>query len=150
MELGEDTLKGWGIAVAAVLVAVLGVDYVALQGQRVASGSTSLRADAPPAVLEIHRAGERHLVEITTRRRVAGEMVGQTIEYRLTSPHGRVIHEDSERWSHQRRAFEFRPDEPGAYTLEAHEKTLPGSRDGTARVQVIVGDRQVLSRWLRF
>ena len=150
MEIDEGKLKTWGIALGVLLVAIVGVDYVALKGERVASGSTSLRSDAQPAVLNIQRAGETHLVEITTRRTVRGEAVGQSIAYSLRSPEGFLVHEDAELVSHKKRFFEFTPAEPGAYVFEAREQTLLGSGRGTARVSVTVGDHRLLSRWLGF
>ncbi len=150
MEIEDAALKKWGIGIGLGVVLLAGIDMVALEGQHVTSGSADLRDDSPPLVLRIDRAGEEHLVEISTRRRKHGETVGQTIAYRLTGPDGTVVHQDSELVNHKKRFFDFVPTEPGDYLFEAEENRLVGGGRGSASVRVTVGDRRILSRWLRF
>ena len=116
-----------------------------------ASGSVDLRKNSTPALLSISRTGEEHLVEISTRKTNAEARPGAgPSRYRLVAPDGSTVVEDSELVSHKKRFFEFVPYEAGEYSLYAEEATLLGSGRGTAWVSVTVGDRRMLSRYLRF
>jgi hypothetical protein len=146
----DPKAKTWGLALGIVIFGLVMVDFVVLKGERVASGSVSLRSSSTAAVLSISRPGETHLVEISTLRRVKGETRGQSISYRFEAPDGKIVAEDSELISHKKRFFEFVPTQTGEYRLHAEETTLLGSGHGTASVRVSVGDRRILSRLLRF
>ena len=146
----DPKLKTWGIALGIAVFALVGVDFVVLKGENVASGRVSLRSDSAPVLLSISQAGKKHLVEISTRRNRKGETVGQSIAYRLVGPDGTTVAEDSEIISHKKRFFGFVPSHAGEYSLHAEETKLVGSGQGSARVNVTVGDRRMHSRLLRF
>ena len=143
-------IKGWTLAlgIAAVLLAL--VDLIALQGERVASATLRLRAGAS-AEIEISRVGVEHLVEISTRRKVQGESRGTAVRYRIESPDGTILYENSEFAARKRRFFEFVPGEAGIYRLFIEENmNLLGYGSDTARIAVFVNDRRVLGRLLGF
>lgn len=119
MEELDPKLKTWGTILGVVALAVVGLDFVVLKGQPVDSGRVSLRSDSPPAVLSIARPGEKHLVEISTRRHHNGKSVGQTISYRLVGPDGATLVEASEIISHKKRFFDFVPATAGEYSLHS-------------------------------
>ena len=150
MDPNENKIKALGIGLGFAVLALVGVDFIVLKGEPVTSGTVNLRAQSEPTVLSISRAGEHHLVEISTRKRVRGETKGQSISWRLVGPEGRLVAEDSEIVSHKKRFFDFFPTQPGDYELHVEETKLIGSSRGTGHVRVTVGDRRVLSRWLRF
>lgn len=146
----DPKLRAIGIALGVLVLALTALDFVVLKGDRVAGGSLSLRSDATPISLTISRPHEAHLVAISTRKRVKGESVGQSISYRLVDPQGETVVEDSEIVSHKKRFFEFVPAQAGDYQLFARETTLIGSGRGSASVSVTVNDRRILSRLLGF
>jgi hypothetical protein len=130
------------VALAALLFLV---DFVALRGERVAHGRAALGGE--PAVLEIQQAGERHLVEIATRRRHHGETRGRTIAWRLEDPSGNVVQQDSELTEHKERYFSFTPEVPGRYALHVEGGGLVfKSARGYADVDVFVNDRRIFAR----
>jgi hypothetical protein len=133
------------LAVVALGLALFLVDFVALRGERVAHDRADLGGE--PALLEIQRVGEKHLVEITTRRRHHGETHGRTIAWRLEDPSGIVVQQDSELTVHKERYFSFTPNVPGRYTLHVEGSGLVfKSGSGSADVDVFVNDRRILAR----
>jgi hypothetical protein len=150
MDPHDPKLKTWGVVLGAVVAMLALVDVVVLRGERVASATVNLQAGSPPALLAITRPGEKHLVEITTRKRVGGETTGQSISYRLVDPDGATVEDDTEILEHERRYFSFHPTRAGSYALHAQETRLLGPGRGTAHVTVTVNDRRVLSRLLGF
>jgi hypothetical protein len=146
----SNRVKGWGIAIGVGVAALALVDFVALRGDTVDTATVYLRS-SDPAVIEITRVGEEHLVEISTRRSVQGESKGKAIKYRLEGPDGTVWYEDAEIVSRKSRYFEVVPVEAGSYTLYAEENmNLLGSGSGTAYVRVYVNDRRILGRFFNF
>ncbi len=143
-------MKAWSIALGVAMFALVGLDFVVLKGDHVASGSLSLKSESLPLELSISQPFEEHLVEIRTSRRKKGETVGQSIQYRLVDPDGVTVAEDSELTAHKKRFFDFVPLKAGQYTLYANERTLIGSGRGTGYGRVTVGDRRILSRLMRF
>jgi hypothetical protein len=150
MEELDPKLKKWAIAGVGLLLTLALVDLVALRGDSVGGGSVDLRTDSQPLVLTITRPAEKHLVKLTTRRRLRDEMTGQSISYQLVDPHGEVVVSDSELLAHKQRFFSFYPHFRGDYLLFAEETKLLGSSRGSARVSVTVNDRRTISRWLGF
>jgi hypothetical protein len=133
------------IAVAALAIVLFLVDFVALRGERVAHDRAALGGG--PALLEIQRLGEKHLVEITTRRRHHGKTQGRTIAWRLEDPSGNVVQQDSELTAHKERYFSFTPNVPGQYVLHVQGGGLVfKSASGSADVDVFVNDRRILAR----
>ena len=143
---GGSKAKGLGLGAVALAVALALVDFVALRGTRVDHASVRLTGDEP-AVLEIERAGEEHLIEITTRRRRHGETKGRSIDYRLESPDGRILFEESELVSRKDRYLSFEPEVAGEYRLYVEDRGLLGSSSGSAAVDVYVNDRRILRRF---
>ncbi len=146
----ERSVKTWALALGVAVALLALVDMIALQGERVGSTTTRLSAHHP-AIIEISRVGEEHLVEISTRHRVQGEWKGRAIRYRLESPSGVTVHEGSELAARKKRFFEFVPGEAGAYRIFIEENmSLLGSTADTARIAVYVNDRRILARLLNF
>jgi len=146
----DGRAKGWTIALGLAVVLLGFVDLIALRGEQVASATARLTA-RDPATIEIYRVGEQHLVEISTRRRVHGESKGRAIRYRVESPSGVAVYEDSEIVSRKKRFFEFVPGETGIYRFFIEENmSLLGSTTDTARISVYVDDRRILARLLNF
>ena len=113
------------------------------RGERVAHDRVALGGE--PAILEIQRPGEKHLVEITTRRRHHGKTQGRTIAWRLEDPSGNVVQQDSELTAHKERYFSFTPNVPGQYVLHVQGGGLVfKSGSGSADVDVFVNDRRIL------
>jgi hypothetical protein len=134
--------RGWSLALVAAAASLALVDLVVLRGDRVDSASAPLSAGAP-AVLEIERAGEEHVVEITTRVRRMGETKGRSIDYRLEAPDGRVIVDESEIASRKRRFIRFVPEVAGGYELHVQDEGLFGGTRADADVDVYVNDRRI-------
>ena len=133
------------IGVVALAAALFLVDFVVLRGERVAHDSAVFGGE--PARLEIQRLGERHLVEIATRRRHHGETRGRTIDWRLEDPSGIVVQQDSELTVHKERYFSFTPNVPGQYALHVQGGGLVfKSASGSADVDVFVNDRRIFAR----
>ncbi len=130
------------IVVAAVSMFL--VDTVALKGEIVAR--EVVRFDTP-GQLAIERVGEKHTLEIETRRRVRGENRGRTIQWRLEDPEGVVVYESAELTSHTRRFYTFRPVEAGTYTIHVEDNGMLFQSDrGSATVNVLVNDRRIFAR----
>jgi hypothetical protein len=140
--------KGWAIAVGVLLLVVALLDMVALKGDWVGSGRVDLRSDSEPLVVAVTRPSEKHTVEMTTKRRLKGEMRGKSVAYRLVDPNGTEVLDESEMITRKKRFFSFYPSMSGDYLLYAEEAKLLGSSRGSAQVEVTVNDRRVLSRWL--
>jgi hypothetical protein len=133
------------VAVVALGLALFLVDFVVLRGERVAHDRAALGGE--PARLEIQRVGEKHLVEIATRRRHHGKTEGRTIAWRLEDPSGIGIHQDSELTAHKERYFSFTPNVPGEYVLHVQGAGLVfKSASGSAGVDVFVNDRRIFPR----
>ena len=133
------------IAVVALGVALFLVDFVVLRGERVAYDRADIGGE--PAFLEIQQVGEKHLVEITTRRRHHGKTQGRAIAWRLEDPSGIVVQQDSELAAHKERYFSFTPSVPGEYALHVEASGLGfKSARGTADVDVFVNDRRILAQ----
>ena len=133
------------VAVVALGLALFLVDFVALRGERVAHDRVAIGGE--PALLEIQRPGEKHLVEITTRRRQHGKTQGRTIDWRLEDPSGIVVQQDSELTAHKERYFSFTPNVPGQYVLHVQGGGLVfKSASGSADVDVFVNDRRIFAR----
>ncbi len=146
----DSKQKTWSIVLGLIVFALVSVDFVVLKGERVAGGTVNLSASSPPLVLPVSQTGVPHLVEIATRKHSNNETKGRTISYRLTGPDGSLIAEDSEMVSRKKRFFEFTPTSAGDHSLRAQEATLIGSGRGTGHVDVTVGDRRTISRWVAF
>ena len=151
IELGRSNSKRKALSLLAVgmAIALSLLDFVVLRGERVAVATVRLSQD-DPAVIEIHRVGEEHLVEISTRRRRGGETKGRSVSYRLEDPEGRIIAEESELVTRKRRFVRFEPDVSGEYRLFVEDPGLLGGSDGSAHVSVYVNDRRILARFLPF
>jgi hypothetical protein len=146
----DGKAKGWTIALGLAVALLAFVDLIALRGEQVASATARL-SGRDPATIEIHRVGEQHLVEISTRRRVQGESKGRAIRYRVESPSGVTVHEDSEIVARKKRFFEFVPGETGIHQFFIEENmSLLGSTTDTAHIAVYVDDRRILARLLNF
>ncbi len=148
--MDESKLKVTGVITGLIAFAVVGLDFVVLKGETVASGSVGLRVDGDPMVFSISQPLEEHLVEISTRKRERGETRGRAISYRIVGPDGNTVLEDSEIVNRKKRFIEFVPLEAGEYTLHAEEVKLLGGERGRGYVDVTVNDRRILSRWMRF
>ena len=143
--IGGTRSKAASVAVVALGAALLLVDFVALRGERVAHDRAFLGGE--PALLEIQQVGEKHLVEITTRRRQHGKTQGRTLAWRLEDPSGIVVKQDSELTSHKERYFSFTPNVPGQYVLHVQGGGLVfKSASGSADVDVFVNDRRIFAR----
>ncbi len=123
------------------------MDFVALRGEQVGGATVRLSSD-DPALIEIDRVGEEHLVEISTRRNRGGETKGRSVNYRLEDPKGRSIVEESELVNRKSRFPRFEPDLSGEYRLFVEDPGLFGGGHGSARVSVYVNDRRILGRFL--
>jgi uncharacterized protein YfaS (alpha-2-macroglobulin family) len=116
------------------------------RGERVSHDRGSLGGE--PTVRELQRPGEKHRVEITTRRRQHGKTHGRTIAWRLEDPSGIVVQQDSELTAHKERYFSFTPNVPGQYILHVQGGGLVfKSASGSADVDVFVNDRPILARF---
>ena len=73
IRLGGSNARGKNLSIAAVGVAIALalVDFVVLRGEHV-YGATVRLSSGDPALIEISRVGEGHLVEISTRHRRGG------------------------------------------------------------------------------
>jgi hypothetical protein len=138
--------KGLGLAAIALAIALALLDFVVLRGDRVDHASARLAGDEP-AVLEIEQPGQKHLIEITTRRRRSGETKGRSIDYRLEDPDGSILLEDSELVSRKKRYLSFEPEVAGEYRLYVEDQALLGSSSGSASIDVYVNDRRILRRF---
>ncbi|MBW1683479.1 MAG: hypothetical protein JRS35_00300 [Deltaproteobacteria bacterium] len=143
--IGGTRTGAASVAVVALGLALFLVDFVALRGERVAHDRAAIGGE--PALLEIQRPGEKHLVEITTRRRQHGKTHGRAIAWRLEDPSGIVVQQDSELTAHKERYFSFTPNVPGQYVLHVQGGGLVfKSASGSADVDVFVNDRRILAR----
>ena len=143
--IGGTRTGAASVAVVALGLALFLVDFVALRGERVAHDRAAIGGE--PALLEIQRLGEKHLVEITTRRRQHGKTQGRAIAWRLEDPSGIVVQQDSELTAHKERYFSFTPNVPGQYVLHVEGGGLVfQSTSGSADVDVFVNDRRILAR----
>lgn len=151
IELGRDGTKGKAIGAVAVgiAIALALLDIVVLRGEHVDGATVQLSEDRP-GLIEIHRVGEEHLVEISTRRRRGGETKGRSVHYRLEDPDGRVIAESSELVHHKTRYIRFEPVTTGEYRIYVDDSGLLGRSRGSASVSVYVNDRRILARFLPF
>jgi hypothetical protein len=146
----NSKMKGWTIALGVAVALLALVDFVALQGEQVASATVRLSASSP-ATVDISRVGQEHLVEISTRRRAQGESKGRAIRCRLEAPSGVTVYESSEIVARKKRFFEFVPGEAGTYRFFIEENmNLLGSTTDSARIAVYVNDRRVLARLFNF
>ena len=138
--------KGLSVAVAVLGVAVFLVDFVLLRGEQVAHAEVYL--DRPePARIAVDRVGERHLVEISTRKRIRGETRGRKLAFRLEDPDGQIVHQDSELATRKMRYFSFIPLASGEYALHIEDNgLLVKSTSGSARVGVYVNDHRLFGR----
>jgi len=140
--------KGWAIAIAVIAVALALTDLVVLKGEPVDAATVPMRP-GEVGLLEISRVGEKHTVEISTRRRVRGETRGEAVAIRLSGPDGATLHEESELVARKKRFFEFVPDRAGTYRISVDDNlSLLGTSSGRARVRVTVNDRRILGRLL--
>ena len=145
-----SSVKTWTIALGVAVVLLGLVDMIALRGEQVAYATARL-SSSDPETIEISRVGEKHLVEISTSRRVHGETKGKAVRYRLESPSGVTVHEDSEIVARKKRFFEFVPGEAGAYRFFIEENmNLLGSTTYSAHIAVYTNDRRVLARLFNF
>ena len=151
IELGRSNARGKSLSFIAVgiAIALAFLDFVVLRGERVDGTSVRLSPD-DPALIEINRVGEEHLVEISTRRRRGGETKGRSVNYRLEDPEGRVIAKGSELVTRKRRYLRFEPDVSGEYRLFVDDPGLLGGSRGSAQISVYVNDRRILGRFLPF
>lgn len=137
-------------AVGAVVLALAlaALDLLVLRGDVVARATVGLGPN-DAATLQIDQVGREHLVEIDTVYRRRGEKTGRAVQIRLEDPSGGVVYETSELVSRKERMFEFTPAIAGGYRLTLRPGGLiGGSSSGSARVQVLVGDRRILGRLL--
>ena len=149
--LGGSHAKGKSLSIGAagIVIALALVDIVVLRGEHVDGATIRLSWD-DPAVLEITRVREEHLVEISTRRSRKGGSSGRSVTYRLEDPEGRIIAEGSEIVSRNRRFLRFEPALSGEYRLFVAEPGLFEGGHGSAQVSVYVNDRRILRRFLPF
>jgi len=146
----DSSVKTWAIALGVAVVLLGLVDVIALRGEQVAY-TTARLSSSDPVTIQISRAGEEHLVEISTSRRVHGETKGKAVRYRLESPSGATVYEDSEIVARKKRFFEFVPGEAGAYRFFIEENMdLLGSSTYSAQIAVYTDDRRVLARLFDF
>ena len=151
LELGRGKTSGKSLSLVgvAIAVAVALLDFVVLRGEHVDGATVRLSSD-DPALIEIHRVGEEHLVEISTRRRRGGETRGRSVSYRLEDPEGRIIIEESELVTRKKRFVRFKPEVSGEYRLFVEDPGILGRSHDSARVSVYVNDRRILGRFLPF
>ncbi len=130
----------------AALLLLIGVDFVALRGQQV--GRATVYFDrAEPTSFRVQQAGQPHLVEIRSPRRVDGENIGFRLSYWVETPGGEVIDGGSELRTREKRSFRFVPGESGEYEVHVRRDGLMmGSSGGSARVAVYANNRQLLPR----
>jgi hypothetical protein len=146
----DSSVKTWAIALGVAVVLLGLVDMIALRGEQVAY-TTARLSWRDPVTIQISRVGEEHLVEISTSRRVRGETEGKAVRYRLESPSGATVYEDSEIVARKKRFFEFVPGEAGAYRFFIEENmNLLGSTTYSAHIAVYTDDRRVLARLFDF
>jgi hypothetical protein len=138
--------KGLSVAVAVLGVALFLVDFVLLRGEQVAHAEVYF--DHPePARIAVDRVGERHLVEIWTRKRIHGETRGRKLAFRLEDPDGQIVHRGSEMAARKTRYFSFMPVASGEYALHIEDNgMLMKSTRGSARVDVYVNDHRLFGR----
>ena len=149
IESGSSKGKSIGIATAGIAVALALVDFVVLRGDHVGSDTIFLYSDEP-AVIEIDRVGEAHLLEISTHRTEDGETKGRSVNYRLEDPQGRIIADESELINRKKRFVRFEPLSAGEYKIFVEDPKLLGTSSGSSRVSVYVNDRRILARFLPF
>jgi hypothetical protein len=146
----DSSVKTWAIALGVAVVLLGLVDMIALRGEQVAY-TTARLSSRDPVTIQISRVGEEHLVEISTSRRLRGETEGKAVRYRLESPSGATVYEDSEIVARKKRFFEFVPGEAGAYRFFIEENmNLLGSTTYSAHIAVYTDDRRVLARLFDF
>jgi hypothetical protein len=146
----DSSVKTWAIALGVAVVLLGLVDMIALRGEQVAY-TTARLSWRDPVTIQISRVGEEHLVEISTSRRLRGETEGKAVRYRLESPSGATVYEDSEIVARKKRFFEFVPGEAGAYRFFIEENmNLLGSTTYSAHIAVYTDDRRVLARLFDF
>jgi hypothetical protein len=142
--------KGISLGVAGLAVLLALVDFVLLRGEPVARDTARLNG-ASPAVFNVARLGEPHLLEIRTQRRVSGEDRGRKVSWRLVDPDGITIRDDEELLDHTERRFRFVPDQAGEYSVYVEDNgLLLRSETGSAFVTVRVNDRRILPRVFGF
>jgi hypothetical protein len=151
IELGSGKSKGKGIGIVAagIAVALAMVDFVVLRGDHVDSETIYLYRN-DPAMIEINRVGEEHLLEISTRRTEAGETKGRSVNYRLEDPQGRTVAEETELMNRKKRFVRFEPLLAGEYKIFVEDPKLLGTSRGSVRVSVYVNDHRILARFLSF
>ena len=149
IELGNGGGRSKGLSVAAVVLGVLLflVDFIVLKGE-VVGRDTAILNGTDPAIFEVTRVEEPHLVEIQTKRRVAGEYRGRKVAYRLVDPLGVTIERDEELLDHKERHFRFEPMVAGEYRLFVEDNgLLLKTETASARVVVTVNDRRIMKRF---
>jgi hypothetical protein len=134
---------------AGVAVALALVDFVVLRGDHIDSETIFLYRN-DPAMIEINRVGEEHLLEISTRRTENNGTKGRSIKYRLEDSQGRVVAEKAELVNRKKRFVRFEPLLAGEYKVFVEDPGLLGTSSGSARVSVYVNDRRILARFLPF
>lgn len=138
--------KALGAVGVVVVVALCLIDLIALRGERVAYDTVSFDG-GEPALIEVTRPYEKHLVEVTTRYRRHRKTRGRAVALRLLDPEGATVYERSELRARKTRFFSFTPMVAGEYRLEVEDNgLLGGSTRGSAGVAVFVNDRRVLGR----
>jgi hypothetical protein len=142
--------KGLSVGLALLGAALFLVDFVVLRGEHVATDSVSFYSNEP-AVLQLDRVGEEHLVEVDTRKRVNRKQRGRAVKLRFEDPEGRLIYQSSELVAHKERSFSFTPTAAGEYRLYVEgNNLLGGSSSGSARVDVYVNDHRIFGRLFSF
>ena len=137
-------LKGSLLFVLILACGVLLLEFVVLQGDRVAHGVAYLNRDEPARIV-IQQIGVVHLVEIRSSRATPEQSPEQALRYRLVDPDGGTVTEHVEIVAHKQRFFEFTPKLEGEYKLHIEDSAvLLGASRGLARVSVWVDDRRFL------
>jgi hypothetical protein len=134
------------LAVVALVLVVGLVDFVVLRGDTVARMSVDLRP-ATPAIVELTRVGEPHVVTIRATRRDRGETKGCSIAYRITDPEGTVIVDEHEFMKRKTRHVRFVPRLAGEYSISVSDDggcQRDASSGAVASVRITANDRRLM------
>lgn len=140
------------IAIAALVVVLALVDFVALRGSSVGAVRVDLDG-SEPAAFELTEVGKPHMVRIETTRLVKGKREGRNVDYRIVGPNGTVIIDESEFVDRKTRYVRFVPYVAGVYTITVSDDSRylrGGSRNGDATVTVHANDRRIMPSLLPF
>ena len=144
--MAEVKLSGKSVAGITLLVALVLVDLIVLDGDRIYSKwGIRLDHDEPTVlIIPIDRLEEKHSIRFNTKKRKLA------ISWVLEDPNGFEIASDTEYTRHEgSRRESFVPMVAGEYMLkldlESGVSILGNSSRDRVDVKVVVGDRQILS-----